>query len=89
MLDPNELDRAVEIARRAYVLLRWVIEGFERGIVTLDESRRVMGINRAACEILEVERPNVADPPRGCSATPTAPSGLWLLLLGLLGWRRR
>jgi len=37
--------------------LEAILDSLVEGIVTLDPARRITGINRAACEILEVEKP--------------------------------
>ena len=36
--------------------LEAILDSLVEGIVTLDDARRIIGINRAACEILEVEK---------------------------------
>jgi len=36
--------------------LEAILDSLVEGIVTLDDERRIIGINRAACEILEVEK---------------------------------
>ena len=37
--------------------LEAILDSLAEGIVTLDPARRITGINRAACEILEVDKP--------------------------------
>lgn len=41
--------------------LEAILDGLAEGIVTLDDQRRIIGINRAACEMLEVERGEAVD----------------------------
>lgn len=41
--------------------LEAILDGLVEGIVTLDDTGAIMGINRAACEILETEKPEALD----------------------------
>lgn len=41
--------------------LEAILDGLVEGIVTLDDTGAIIGINRAACEILETEKPEALD----------------------------